>query len=113
MRTIGILVKTLYFYMDYQALRTIEKNGLDKMAKDAGIDLWKLPFVDMRPERKAYLLEHPMEVRHERLYFKFGVRLCLSVCTTILSCRLVRQEQAPDYTVIEWRGAFNLNVTRF
>ncbi|GMH41264.1 hypothetical protein BSKO_09174 [Bryopsis sp. KO-2023] len=45
-----------------KALRTIEKKGLNKMADDAGIDLWKLPFVDCRPERIQYLKEHPMEV---------------------------------------------------
>lgn len=45
-----------------QALRTIEKVGLDKMAKKAGIDLWKLPYEDCRPERIAYLKEHPMQV---------------------------------------------------
>jgi len=32
------------------------------MAKDAGIDLWKLPFKDARPERLQYKEEHPMEV---------------------------------------------------
>lgn len=40
-----------------RAIKTIEKNGLDAMAKEANIDLWKLPFVDNRPERKEYL-EH-------------------------------------------------------
>ncbi|CAG9465550.1 unnamed protein product [Pedinophyceae sp. YPF-701] len=37
-----------------RALRTIEKNGLDAMAREAGIDLWKLPFTDARPERLEY-----------------------------------------------------------
>lgn len=32
------------------------------MAKEAGIDLWKLPFKDARPERLQYKEEHPMEV---------------------------------------------------
>lgn len=32
------------------------------MAKDAGIDLWKLPFKDARSERLQYKAEHPMEV---------------------------------------------------
>lgn len=45
-----------------QALRTIKKKGLDAMAKEAGIDLWKLPFKDCRPQRRQYLAEHPMEV---------------------------------------------------
>jgi large subunit ribosomal protein L28 len=38
-----------------KAIKTIEKVGLDAMAKEAGIDLWKLPFEDARPERLAYL----------------------------------------------------------
>ena len=40
----------------------MEKLGLDKMAKDAGIDLWKLPFKDARPERLQYKKEHAREV---------------------------------------------------
>ncbi|CAD7695425.1 unnamed protein product [Ostreobium quekettii] len=45
-----------------KALRTIRKKGLDAMAKEADIDLWKLPFKDCRPERRQYLAEHPMVV---------------------------------------------------
>lgn len=37
-----------------KALRTIEKKGLNAMAKDAGIDLWKLPFTDCSEARRAY-----------------------------------------------------------
>lgn len=62
MKKFSIFAHALYVYMDFQALRTIEKVGLEKMAKEAGIDLWNLPFKDERPQRKAYLLEHPMEV---------------------------------------------------
>eukprot|EP00798_Chlamydomonas_sp_ICE-L_P000053 gene53-12870_t len=32
------------------------------MALDAGIDLWKLPFTDARPERLAYLAENKGKV---------------------------------------------------
>lgn len=32
------------------------------MAKEAGIDLWKLPFKDARPERLQYKQEHAREV---------------------------------------------------
>ena len=35
-----------------RAAKTIEKKGLAVMAKEAGIDLWKLPFEDARPQRK-------------------------------------------------------------
>lgn len=42
-----------------RALKTIDKKGLQAMADEAGIDLWKLPFRDARPERLAYLEETP------------------------------------------------------
>lgn len=45
-----------------KAIKTIEKNGLDIMAQEAGIDLWKLPFVDARPERLQYLAENKGKV---------------------------------------------------
>jgi len=45
-----------------KAIKTIEKNGLDIMAQEAGVDLWKLPFVDARPERLQYLEENKGKV---------------------------------------------------
>ena len=45
-----------------KAIKTIEKVGLDAMAKEAGIDLWKLPFEDARPERLAYLEQNKGKV---------------------------------------------------
>jgi hypothetical protein len=45
-----------------QAIKSIQKNGLDAMAREAGIDLWKLPFEDARPERKQYLEENKGKV---------------------------------------------------
>ena len=45
-----------------RAMKTIEKNGIDIMAAEAGIDLWKLPFEDARPERLAYLAANPRKV---------------------------------------------------
>lgn len=45
-----------------RAIKTLEKNGLDSMAAEAGIDLWKLPFRDARPERLQYLAENPRKV---------------------------------------------------
>lgn len=45
-----------------KAIKTLEKKGLDKMAAEAGIDLWKLPFQDARPERLAYLAENKGKV---------------------------------------------------
>lgn len=38
-----------------KAIKTIEKRGLQNMAKEAGIDLWKLPFEDARPQRLEWL----------------------------------------------------------
>lgn len=45
-----------------KAIKTLEKTGLDTMAKEAGIDLWKLPYEDARPQRKAYLAENKGKV---------------------------------------------------
>lgn len=38
-----------------KALKTIEKKGLQVMAKEAGLDLSKLPYVDARPARTEWL----------------------------------------------------------
>merc|ERR1711972_149807 len=38
-----------------KALKTIDRNGLSSMAKDAKISLFKLPFVDNRSPRLTYL----------------------------------------------------------
>lgn len=45
-----------------KAIKTVEKNGLDIMAQEAGLDLWKLPFEDARPERLQYLAENKGKV---------------------------------------------------
>jgi len=45
-----------------QAIKSIQKNGLEAMAREAGLDLWKLPFEDARPERKQYLEENKGKV---------------------------------------------------
>lgn len=45
-----------------KAIKTVEKNGLDAMAAEAGIDLWSLPFQDARPERLQYLAENKGKV---------------------------------------------------
>lgn len=42
----------------WQAIKTLEKKGLQVMAKEAGIDLYKLPYTDVSPARKAWLAEH-------------------------------------------------------
>eukprot|EP00471_Norrisiella_sphaerica_P003374 CAMPEP_0184480202 /NCGR_PEP_ID=MMETSP0113_2-20130426/1696_1 /TAXON_ID=91329 /ORGANISM="Norrisiella sphaerica, Strain BC52" /LENGTH=253 /DNA_ID=CAMNT_0026858521 /DNA_START=35 /DNA_END=796 /DNA_ORIENTATION=- len=45
-----------------QALKSIDKKGLETMAKEAGIDLNKLPFRDLRPERQDFIAKHKNEV---------------------------------------------------
>ena len=42
-----------------KALKTIEKKGLQVMANEAGIDLWKVPFEDARPQRLEWLAANP------------------------------------------------------
>ena len=38
-----------------QALKTIEKRGLQSMAREAGLDLASLPYVDASPARRDFL----------------------------------------------------------
>lgn len=40
-----------------RAIKTIEKKGLAAMAKEAGLDLSKLPYVDARPQRTEWLAQ--------------------------------------------------------
>lgn len=56
--TLAVLCRCCIF----QAIKSIEKNGIDAMAKEAGIDLWKLPYEDARPQRKQYLAENKGKV---------------------------------------------------
>lgn len=42
-----------------KAMKTVEKRGLQVMAKEAGIDLYSLPYVDARPERQEWLAQQP------------------------------------------------------
>lgn len=53
-----------------RALKTVDKRGLSAMAAEAGIDLWRLPFRDARPERAAWLAatpRHPPMSKKRRL----------------------------------------------
>ena len=40
-------------------MKTVEKRGLAVMAKEAGVDLYSLPYVDARPERQEWLAQQP------------------------------------------------------
>jgi large subunit ribosomal protein L28 len=42
-----------------RAIKTVEKKGLQAMANEAGIDLWKLPFEDARPGRLEWVAAQP------------------------------------------------------
>lgn len=76
-----------------KAIKSIEKNGLDAMAAEAGIDLWKLPFEDARPARLAYLAEHQGAVPVVR------VRTCVCACIHAFTLVHVQQQSCPDAKV--------------
>ena len=42
-----------------QAMRTVEKNGLQATAKKVGLDLYSLPFTDARKARTEWLAQQP------------------------------------------------------
>lgn len=42
-----------------KAIKTLERNGLDAMAKEAGLDLYALPYQDASAARKEYVAKHP------------------------------------------------------
>lgn len=41
-------------------MKTVEKKGLQAMAKEAGLDLFSLPYTDARPERQQWLAQQPI-----------------------------------------------------
>ena len=44
-----------------KAMKTVEKKGLAVMAKEAGLDLYRLPFEDARPQRLEWLAQQPKQ----------------------------------------------------
>lgn len=52
------------------ALKTLNKLGLEEMAKRAGLDLASLPYIDADPERKQWWQDNGRERRVERLVKK-------------------------------------------
>lgn len=40
-------------------MKTVEKKGLQTMAKEVGLDLYSLPYTDARPERQEWLAQQP------------------------------------------------------
>ncbi|GAB4814540.1 hypothetical protein N2152v2_001586 [Parachlorella kessleri] len=85
-----------------KAMKTIEKKGLQAMANEAGLDLWKLPYEDARPERRDWLAanEHnpPMAKNPRRM--KNPEKLAASRKTPLVAryvsgkVALVRSERA-------------------
>merc|ERR1711976_1079400 len=45
-----------------RTIRTVDRKGLDTLAKEFGINLWKPPFKDMRQKRLEYLATRPIKV---------------------------------------------------
>ncbi|EIE25152.1 hypothetical protein COCSUDRAFT_13362 [Coccomyxa subellipsoidea C-169] len=75
-----------------KAMKTVEKRGLQVMAKEAGIDLYSLPYVDARPERQEWLAQQPrhppmVSARLRTVSHRRGnsVLLCTSEGDTALS----------------------------
>lgn len=69
-----------------QAMRTVEKNGLQATAKEAGLDLYSLPFTDARKARLEWLAQQPGHPPQS----KVGAgRASGSVCCHIACARLV------------------------
>ena len=42
-------------HIGMQAIKTVELKGLQRVAKDNGVDLTKFPYTDMRPGRREWL----------------------------------------------------------
>jgi hypothetical protein len=59
-----------------QAMKTVEKKGLQAMAKEVGLDLYSLPYTDARPERQQWLAQQPIrppQVSSTLTLQRFGV----------------------------------------
>ena len=41
-------------------MKTVERKGLQAMAKEAGLDLYSLPYTDARPQRLEWLAQQPV-----------------------------------------------------
>jgi len=90
-----------------QAMKTVEKKGLQTMAKDIGLDLYSLPYSDVRPERQEWLASQPKNPPQ--------VHLTLPTCShahnrqfcnaCVMTCSHVRHTHSccGDGTVKSWR----------
>ena len=46
-------------HLALQAIKTIEKKGLQTMAKEVGLDLMSLPYIDCSSNRQEWLAKQP------------------------------------------------------
>lgn len=63
-----------------QAMKTVEKRGLQAMAKDIGLDLYSLPYSDARPQRLEWLAQQPVNPPQVSSSLHCGRTLCMVCC---------------------------------
>ena len=70
-----------------KAIKTVEKRGLQVMADEAGVDLWKLPFEDARPARREWLAanEHNPPMAKNPRAMKNADKLAASTKTPLVA----------------------------
>jgi large subunit ribosomal protein L28 len=68
-------------------MKTVEKRGLQAMADEAGVDLWKLPFEDARPARREWLAanEHNPPMAKNPRAMKNAEKLAASTKTPLVA----------------------------
>ena len=54
-------------------MKTVERKGLQAMAKEAGLDLYSLPYTDARPQRLEWLAQQPVNPPMVSPPFTYGV----------------------------------------
>merc|ERR1712014_140809 len=57
-----------------RTIRTVDRKGLDILAKGSGINLWKLSFKDMRQKRLEYLATRLIKVPYPKELKKYNER---------------------------------------
>ena len=58
-----------------EAIRTIKRKGLEEVAKENGVDLWKLPYEDVSDARIQWLAQQPK--RPPMSVKKYALHHCL------------------------------------
>ncbi len=80
------LARELQLHVNLQAMKTVEKKGLQAMAREAGLDLYSLPYTDARPERQQWLAQQPIQPPQVSPTFTlqqsgFVAILCVPLCS--------------------------------